>query len=103
MGRAWQVVATDMSFSRSQETEADLWGLQLLDARYGHVGGATDFFTRAAGEGAPSGVSAFFATPVESLDVGVVCRSHRVLQVANRLDTSAALERLPLKGREWPP
>lgn len=46
------VVTTMMSFqanySQAQEAEADRFGLELLDERYGHVGGATDFFRRLA-------------------------------------------------------
>lgn len=46
------VATTMMSFqarySQEQETAADLFGLELLDKRYGHVGGATDFFRRMA-------------------------------------------------------
>lgn len=33
-------------YSREQETAADRFGLELLVARYGHAGGATDFFRR---------------------------------------------------------
>lgn len=35
-------------FSRKQETAADLFALDLLNATYGHIGGATDFFERLA-------------------------------------------------------
>jgi predicted Zn-dependent protease len=33
-------------FSQNQETQADKFGLELLQKTYGHVGGATDFFQR---------------------------------------------------------
>lgn len=33
------------TFSRHQESSADVWGLNVLRETYGHVGGATDFFT----------------------------------------------------------
>ena len=33
-------------FSQAQETAADLFALEALQCRYGHVGGATDFFER---------------------------------------------------------
>ena len=36
------------SYSRSQETEADLYGITLLVREYGHAGGAVDFFKRVA-------------------------------------------------------
>ncbi|MDX1498186.1 MAG: M48 family metallopeptidase [Salinisphaeraceae bacterium] len=35
-------------FSRKQETAADQFALELLNAKYGHIGGATDFFERLA-------------------------------------------------------
>ncbi|MCM2264445.1 MAG: M48 family metallopeptidase [Desulfuromonadales bacterium] len=38
----------DSRYSRQQETAADLWGLELLTARFGHAGGATDFYRRMA-------------------------------------------------------
>jgi len=34
----------EMKFSQRQERMADLWALNLLNRRYGHVSGATDFF-----------------------------------------------------------
>jgi predicted Zn-dependent protease len=40
----------EMSYSRRQESAADAFGLELLAARYGHAGGATDFFSRLAGK-----------------------------------------------------
>jgi predicted Zn-dependent protease len=36
------------NYSRQQEEAADAYGLQLLASRYGHVGGADDFFVRGA-------------------------------------------------------
>ncbi len=36
----------EMKFSQKQETMADLWALDLLNKRYGHVAGATDFFEK---------------------------------------------------------
>jgi predicted Zn-dependent protease len=38
----------EMRYSQQQESAADTFGLQLLTARYGHAGGATDFFERLA-------------------------------------------------------
>jgi Zn-dependent protease with chaperone function len=37
----------ESSYGRSQEAAADLYGLELMQAVYGHVGGATAFFERA--------------------------------------------------------
>jgi len=36
----------DARYSQRQEAAADAWGLDLLVARYGHAGGAVDFFKR---------------------------------------------------------
>ena len=36
----------ERSYSREQESAADRFALALVDAEYGHVGGATDFFRR---------------------------------------------------------
>jgi predicted Zn-dependent protease len=38
------VAVTEAGFSREQEADADTFGLQVLQCRYGHVGGATAFF-----------------------------------------------------------
>jgi predicted Zn-dependent protease len=38
----------EMRYSQKQEIAADTFGLQLLTARYGHAGGASDFFERLA-------------------------------------------------------
>jgi Zn-dependent protease with chaperone function len=35
----------ESSFSREQESEADEFALNVLNCHYGHVGGATDFFS----------------------------------------------------------
>ena len=45
----WLNIA-EMGFSRKQETRADEFALEVLNCRFGHVGGAADFF-RAMGEG----------------------------------------------------
>ena len=36
----------EMKFSQRQEKMADLWALDLLNNRYGHVSGAADFFEK---------------------------------------------------------
>lgn len=41
-------VAASLSFSREQEREADRYGLELVNRRYGHVDGAGLFFERVA-------------------------------------------------------
>jgi len=42
------LMSFEARYSQKQEGAADAYGLQLLVARYGHAGGATDFFTRLA-------------------------------------------------------
>ena len=37
-------------YSQSQETQADAFGLTLLNKTYGHVAGATDFFVKLSKE-----------------------------------------------------
>ncbi len=44
----WLNNKVERKYSQQQETAADTWALDLLNRRYGHVGGATDFFARIA-------------------------------------------------------
>jgi Zn-dependent protease with chaperone function len=44
LGEALNVA--ELSFSRSQETAADDYGLDVLNCTFGHAGGATDFFRK---------------------------------------------------------
>ncbi len=46
----WIAGKLERKYSQKQEASADRWGLDLLNRRYGHVGGATDFFKRLAGK-----------------------------------------------------
>lgn len=46
----WIAGKLEKKYSQKQEAAADSWGLDLLNRRYGHVGGATDFFKRLAGK-----------------------------------------------------
>jgi predicted Zn-dependent protease len=46
----WIAGKLERKYSQKQESAADAWGLDLLNRRYGHVGGATDFFNRLAGK-----------------------------------------------------
>ncbi|HID69916.1 MAG TPA: peptidase M48 [Desulfobacterales bacterium] len=57
----WIAGKLERTYSQKQEAAADSWGIDLLNSRYGHVGGATDFFTRLAGKD-KSHLSYFFAT-----------------------------------------
>jgi predicted Zn-dependent protease len=52
----------ELSYSRQQETEADEFGLEALDCLYGHVGGATDFFSKIPEKQDPGPWSRFFTT-----------------------------------------
>lgn len=55
------IALNDARFSQSQETQADEFGLTLLEAVYGHVAGATDFFARMS-QGDSSDFAAILAT-----------------------------------------
>jgi predicted Zn-dependent protease len=52
----------ELKFSRDQEIKADLYALELLNKRYDHVAGATDFFTRIAARNVNNRLSYYFAT-----------------------------------------
>jgi predicted Zn-dependent protease len=52
----------EMRFSQKQETAADLTGLKLLNVRYGHVGGGTDFLEKMAGQDPRGRFTYFFAS-----------------------------------------
>jgi predicted Zn-dependent protease len=52
----------EMKFSQRQETKADLFALELLNRRYGHIAGATDFFRKAAEKETRSRLAYYFAT-----------------------------------------
>jgi predicted Zn-dependent protease len=52
----------EMKFSQHQETAADLFALDLLHTRYGHIAGATDFFEDLAREEPHGRLAYFFAT-----------------------------------------
>ncbi len=56
------LVTTEMRFSQKQELLADAWGLELLVRKYGHAGGATDFFQRVHNEEKGKRVAYLFAT-----------------------------------------
>jgi len=59
---------TEMRFSRRQENAADMTGLELLTLRYGHAGGATDFFERMHDERALGRAGHFFDSHPYSKD-----------------------------------
>jgi predicted Zn-dependent protease len=52
----------EMKFSQNQETMADLWALDLLNRRYGHVAGATDFFEKMSKKEKRGRIMYYFAT-----------------------------------------
>lgn len=47
----WPKMLADLDYSRSQELDADNWGLDIAMAKYGHAGGVPDTF-RKLGRGA---------------------------------------------------
>ncbi len=56
------MVNIEMKFSQHQETMADLWALDLLNKKYGHVAGAIDFFDTLSDKEDTSRISYYFAT-----------------------------------------
>ena len=56
------LMTVEMKFSQRQETQADLFALDLLNKRYGHIGGATDFFNQLADKNRLGRLTYFFAT-----------------------------------------
>lgn len=61
-----------LEFSRKQETQADLWGLKLLAARYGHAGGAADFFSAVEGRDTPRWAELLSTHPASSARINAV-------------------------------
>jgi len=58
---------TEMGFSRSQESHADEFALEVLNRCYGHVGGATDFFKKLNAEKKTGRLKHYFSTHPENL------------------------------------
>ncbi len=56
------LINVEMKFSQRQETMADLWALDLLNKRYGHVSGATDFFEKMSEKEKRGRILYYFAT-----------------------------------------
>ncbi len=57
---------TEMSFSRDQETWADEFALNAVQCRYGHIGGATDFFRKIPKAQNPGVFGHYFASHPEN-------------------------------------
>lgn len=57
---------TEMSFSRSQETQADEFALETLNCAYGHVAGTTDFFEKIQKEDDPGMFGHYFSSHPEN-------------------------------------
>ena len=57
---------TEMSFSRSQETQADEFALETLNCAYGHVAGTTDFFEKIQREHDPGMFGHYFSSHPEN-------------------------------------
>ncbi len=53
---------SEKRFSQSQEIDADLFALQLLNKTYNHIGGCTDFMQRLQKEVKKESVNDFFST-----------------------------------------
>lgn len=53
---------SEKRFSQSQEIDADLFALQLLDKTYNHIGGCTDFMQRLQKDSQKETLNDFFST-----------------------------------------
>jgi predicted Zn-dependent protease len=56
------LLKVEMKFSQKQETAADLWALDILSRKYGHVSGATDFFAKMAQKEGRGRIRYYFTT-----------------------------------------
>jgi predicted Zn-dependent protease len=87
----------EMQFSQQQELQADLWGLELLVGRYGHAGGATDFFRRLAEKEEGSELSYLFAShpyPKERIEA----LEERIREEGHPVDGTVALDKTFREG-----
>jgi Zn-dependent protease with chaperone function len=57
---------TEMRFSRNQESRADTFGIETLYCAYGHVAGATDFFSKMSKDRDPTHLGHYFASHPEN-------------------------------------
>jgi Zn-dependent protease with chaperone function len=70
-----QLTRVEMKFSQQQETNADLFGLDLLEKNYGQAAGATDFFRKMLKEEKNSKFAYFFAShPPSETRINVIDR-----------------------------
>ncbi len=62
------LLSVEMKFSQSQERMADLYALDLVNRKYGHVAGVDDFFRKMAASEEKGRFSYYFATHPYPLD-----------------------------------
>ena len=60
------LVLTELSFSRNQETQADVFALETLFCHYGHVADSTSFFSKIPQDGDPGRFGHYFASHPEN-------------------------------------
>ena len=60
------VQVSELSFSRDQESAADSFALDVLNCAYGHVSGATDFFTHMPNKQDPGALGHYFSSHPEN-------------------------------------
>lgn len=88
----------ELKFSRDQEIKADLYALELLSKRYGHVAGATDFFAKIAAKNVNNRLSYYFATHPYPQDRIVALQDQIQAQgysVGEKTALSQLIEQLP--------
>ncbi len=84
------LMTTDLKHSRRQEIDADAFALDLLNQRYGHVGGAADFFERLEQKEKMPHFFAFFSTHPHHKDRLVLLRQ-RIKEKHYELKETAGL------------
>jgi predicted Zn-dependent protease len=80
----------EMRYSRQQEATADAFGLQLLVARYGHAGGAADFFTRLAGKN--DGLSDYLFASHPQPQARIAALQHMIAAAGYRTEATEPLQ-----------
>lgn len=88
---------TSRGFDRGQERDADAYGLRLLDAEFGHIGGATAFFEHLSSLEATNlqDVVAYFSTHPSTLE-----RSAEIARLAHSRGYALTGALGPLPGDE---
>lgn len=95
------LLVVEMKFSRSQETKADLFALDLLNSHYGHIAGATDFFQKTLEDDVQTRLAYYFAThpyPADRVEMLRKQIQEKGYQVRDRQPLDSRIKDLPYDG-----